>query len=206
MKNLPQIFESNRRWAKQTHKDNPNLFEDLSDGQNPDYLWIGCADSRVPANQITDLPPGNLFVHRNIANVVLHSDINCQSVLQYAVEMLEVKHIIICGHYGCGGVKAAFEDQNLGLIDHWLSHIQDNFEKHLDEIKDLGSKEEKLDRLCEINVYAQVANTCRSPFLQKAWEGGQDISVHGLIYNLDNGQLQDLDLCISSAEEAASLE
>lgn len=201
MDKLTELFENNRRWSDRIKKETPDFFNDLSEGQIPDYLWIGCSDSRVPANQVVDLPPGNLFVHRNIANVVLHSDLNCQSVLQYAVETLKVKHIIICGHYGCGGVGAAFKGQSMGLIDHWLRHIQDTIDEYQNEIEDIESEEEKIDRLCEINVYAQVMNVCHSPIVQGGWENGQELSVHGLIYDLETGRLQDLDLSISSLEE-----
>jgi carbonic anhydrase len=205
MKKLPELFENNRQWAERMRDQDPNFFKELSEDQNPDYLWIGCADSRVPANQIIDQSPGDVFVHRNIANVVIHSDLNCQSVLQYAVEVLKVKHIIVCGHYGCGGVTAAFENQELGLIDNWLRHIKDIYSQHLEEIKKIGSRDKKIDRLCEINVRAQATNVAHSPFVQKAWKEGQELSVHGWIYNLENGHLNDLDLCISSADETSSI-
>ncbi len=205
MKKLPNLFENNRQWAEQTRKNNPDFFKELSKDQNPEYLWIGCSDSRVPASQIVNLSPGDIFVHRNIANVVVHSDLNCQSVLQYAVEVLKVKHIIVCGHYGCGGVSAAFENQRLGLIDNWLRHIKDVYNKYANELADLESKQEKINSLCEINVHAQVMNVCHSPFVQEAWKNGQELSVHGWIYSLKNGQLNDLDLCISSTEDTSSI-
>ncbi len=205
MKKLPELFEKNREWAKQIREEYPDFFKELSKDQNPEYLWIGCSDSRVPANQIIDLSPGDLFVHRNIANVVVHSDLNCQSVIQYAVDALKVKHIIVCGHYGCGGVKAAFENQSLGLIDNWLQHIKDVQKQYQDELDKIDSKTDKVNRLCEINVHEQVMNVCHSPFVQEAWKSGQEISVHGWIYDLKNGLLNDLDLCISSAEELDSV-
>lgn len=205
MKKLPELFENNRQWAERIRDETPHFFEKLAKGQSPEYLWIGCSDSRVPATQIIDLKPGDIFVHRNIANVVIHSDLNSQSVLQYAVSVLKVKHIIVCGHYGCGGVKAAYENQELGLIDNWLCHIREHFEPHLQNLDEIDSEEEKINRLCEINVRAQVQNVTQSPFVQKAWKNNQDLSVHGWIYNLENGHLNDLDLCISSSEEASSI-
>lgn len=205
MKKLPELFENNRQWVEQMQQKHPDFFDDLAEGQNPDYLWIGCADSRVPASEVVGLTAGDMFVHRNVANVVLHSDLNCQSVLQYAVEVLKVKHVIICGHYGCGGVTSAYEGTDLGLIDNWLQSIQDVIDNNLDKIEGLDSREEKINRLCEVNVKAQVKNVCRSPFVQKAWEGGQELSVHGWIYSLETGLLTDLDLCISSNEEAAAI-
>lgn len=205
MGNLSVLFDQNQEWADNIKEQQPDFFKKLSEGQNPDYLWIGCADSRVPANQVIDQSPGDVFVHRNIANVVVHSDLNCQSVLQYAVEMLKVKHIIVCGHYGCGGVTAAFENQELGLIDNWLRHIKDVYHQNIQEIDQIEDRDEKIDRLCEINVRAQTMNVAHSPFVQKAWEKGQQLSIHGLIYNLETGHLNDLDLRISSAEETSSI-
>jgi len=205
MSNLPELFENNRQWAEQMRDKHPDFFDELADGQSPDYLWIGCADSRVPASEVVGLTAGDMFVHRNVANVILHSDLNAQSVLQYAVEVLKVKHVIVCGHYGCGGVTAAYEGSDFGLIDNWLQNVSDVIDDHREAISDIDSKEDKINRLCEINVGAQVHNVCRSPFVQDAWEAGQDLSVHGLIYSLENGLLTDLDLCISSAEEAAAI-
>lgn len=199
------LLNNNRKWADKIREDNPDFFENLSKGQNPDYLWIGCSDSRVPPTQIVDLKPGDMFVHRNIANVVLQSDLSCQSVIQYAVEVLKVKHIIVCGHYGCGGVTAAYENQKLGLIDRWLGHIRDDFNPHLEKLEEIDSEEGKIDRLCEINVHAQVENVAHSSFVQQAWKKDQQLSVHGIIYSLKNGQLKDLDICVSSADEASSL-
>ena len=205
MSNLPELFENNRQWAEQMRDKHPDFFDELAAGQSPDYLWIGCADSRVPASEVVGLTAGDMFVHRNVANVILHSDLNAQSVLQYAVEVLKVKHVIVCGHYGCGGVTAAYEGSDFGLIDNWLQNVSDVIDDHREAISDIDYKEDKINRLCEINVGAQVHNVCRSPFVQDAWEAGQDLSVHGLIYSLENGLLTDLDLCISSAEEAAAI-
>lgn len=203
MKKLPSLFENNREWAKRVKEEQPNFFEELSKDQNPEYLWIGCSDSRVPANEIVDLAPGDLFVHRNIANLIIHSDLNSQAVIQYAVEVLKVKHVIICGHYGCGGVRASMQDQNFGLIDNWLLHIKDTFRKYQEEISSIKDGNEKVNRLCELNVYTQVMNVCNNPFVQQAWDGNQPLSVHGWIYSLEDGLIKDLDLCISSKKEAA---
>lgn len=205
MSKLSELFEKNRQWVEQIREKNPGFFKELSEGQSPDYLWIGCSDSRVPATQVVDLEPGDMFVHRNVANVVLHSDLNFQSVLQYSVEALKVKHIIVCGHYGCGGVTAAYENQDLGLLNNWLQNIKDVIADNRDEVDGIKSEKEKINRLCEINVHAQVMNVCRSPFVQQAWKNGQGLSVHGLIYDLETGLLKDLDLCISSAGEVSSV-
>lgn len=202
MKKLTELFENNREWVEQIREKQPDFFKDLAEGQQPDYLWIGCSDSRVPATQVADLNPGDMFVHRNIANVVLHSDLNIQSVIQYAVASLKVKHIIVCGHYGCGGVTAAYEDQDLGLINNWLQNIKDVIADNRDKVEGIKSQKEKINRLCELNVHAQVRNICRSPFVQQAWEKGHELSVHGLIYDLETGLLKDLDINISSAAEA----
>lgn len=191
MKTLKRLFENNLAWAENIRRDNPYFFLNLSKQQAPDYLWIGCSDSRVPANQIVDLPPGEVFVHRNIANVVVHSDLNCLSVIQYAVEVLEVKHIILCGHYGCGGVTAALEKQEHGLVDNWLRHIVDVIRLHEEELNALKS-EEKLDRLCELNVREQVKNICDSQVVRSAWRAGKELYVHGWIYNIENGILKDM--------------
>lgn len=201
MKKLSPLFENNRNWAKEIKKQHPDFFEELSKDQNPEYLWIGCSDSRVPANEIVGLAPGDLFVHRNVANLVVHSDVNSQAVIQYAVEVLKVKHIIVCGHYGCGGVKASMQQQGLGLIDNWLLHIKDTYKHFRDEITAITNKDEQTDRLCELNVHVQVMNVCRTPFVQKAWKEGQELSVHGWIYNLQDGLLKDLGLRISSSNE-----
>lgn len=176
----------------------PEFFSLLSRQQTPDYLWIGCSDSRVPANQIVNLPPGELFVHRNIANLVIRTDLNCLSVIQFAVEVLKVKHIIICGHYGCGGIQAAMEDKSYGLIDNWLCHIRDLSRLNTAKLAEL-KQPEKLDLLCELNVKEQVVNACNTSIVQKAWKSGAELSVHGWIYNIENGILKELDTCITSS-------
>jgi len=191
MKKLESILKRNLDWAQAVTEADPDFFSNLSKQQHPEYLWIGCSDSRVPANQIMDLPPGEVFVHRNLANLVVHTDLNCLSVIQYAVEVLTVKHIIVCGHYGCGGIKAAMDEQHHGLIDNWLRHIRDVRRFHADKLERL-EHDEKLNALCELNVVEQVTNVCNSTIVQKAWRDGVDLSVHGWIYNIKNGLLQDL--------------
>ena len=200
MKTLEYLFEKNRLWAKSVTDREPDFFSSLSRQQNPEYLWIGCSDSRVPANQIVDLPPGEVFVHRNIANVVVHTDLNCLSVIQYAVEVLRVKHIIVCGHYGCGGVMAAIDQQEHGLIDNWLRHIRDVYRLHREELQSLEGKA-LASRLCELNVQEQVSNVCHTTIVQNAWKAGANLSIHGWIYDIGNGVLQDLGTCVSSLEE-----
>lgn len=205
MKKLSSLFENNRKWAKRIKEQQPDFFRELSKDQNPEYLWIGCSDSRVPANEIVGLAPGDLFVHRNVANLIVHSDLNSQAVIQYAVEVLKVKHVIVCGHYGCGGVKASLQHQSFGLIDNWLLHIKDIYDRFEEELADITDEEEKADRLCELNVRAQVMNVCHNPFVQQAWKKNQELSVHGLIYRLEDGLLKDLELCISSGKETPSI-
>ena len=200
MSRLTELFDRNRKWADAVNAKDPDFFSKLANQQSPDYLWIGCADSRVPANQIVDLPPGEVFVHRNIANMVVHTDLNCLSVLQYSVDILEVKHIIVCGHYGCGGVKASMDNLEHGLIDNWLRHIKDVQRFHKELFKGL-SKHEQQDLLCELNVIEQVKNVCNTTIVQNAWKSGQTISIHGWIYNIDNGILHDVIPCISSLSE-----
>lgn len=200
MKTLQPLIDKNHHWATTCVEKDPQFFTRLVDQQDPDYLWIGCADSRVPANQIVNLPPGEVFVHRNIANVVVHTDLNCLSVIQYAVDVLQVKHIIVCGHYGCGGVKAALDNSDHGLIDNWLRHIRDVIRFHSEEI-DRQPEAEQLNRLCELNVMEQVRNVCNTTIVQDAWKRGVALSVHGWIYRLENGILNDLDTCITSPEE-----
>ncbi len=199
MKTLKHLFDANLAWATSTRDKDPEFFTRLSKKQAPEYLWIGCSDSRVPANQIVNLPPGEVFVHRNIANVVVHTDLNCLSVIQFAVEVLKVKHIIVCGHYGCGGIKAAMEDQDHGLIDNWLRHIKDVFRFNAGKFEGLGH-DEKLNLLCELNVKEQVTNICNTSIVQNAWKKGSELSVHGWIYNIENGILKDLDTCVTSSE------
>ena len=194
MDELQQLFSNNRRWADKMKARDPEFFERLSAQQSPKYLWIGCADSRVPANEIIGLLPGEVFVHRNVANVVVHADLNCLSVVQYAVDVLKVEHIIVCGHYGCGGVAAALDNRRLGLIDNWLRH------KHAIVVESvLGPA--KLDTLCELNVIEQAANVCHSTVMQDAWARGHQVTVHGWIYRLQDGELRDLGASASSAED-----
>jgi carbonic anhydrase len=191
MPRLKLLLENNRKWSERIRTLDPDFFPTLSNQQNPRYLWIGCADSRVPANEIVGLKPGELFVHRNVANVVVHTDLNCLSVLQYAVDVLGVNCIIVCGHYGCGGVRAALENRPLGLIDNWLRHIQDVAHKHAAELDPLDD-DARCDRLCELNVLEQVENLCRTTILRDAWARGQDTVVVGCVYSLQDGLLRDL--------------
>jgi carbonic anhydrase len=192
LKTLKHLLERNLAWATEIKENDPEFFASLSKEQTPDYLWIGCSDSRVSANQIVDLPPGKMFVHRNIANVVVHTDLNCLSVIQFAVEILKVKHIIVCGHYGCGGVKAAMENQEHGLIDNWLRHIKDVRRFHADKLDELEF-DKKFDLLCELNVIEQVTNVCNTTTVQGAWKNRAELSVHGWIYDIHNGVLRDLE-------------
>lgn len=191
MKTLQDLFASNKQWAEAISAETPSFFDNLSKQQSPDYLWIGCSDSRVPANQIVDLAPGEVFVHRNIANVVVHTDLNALSVLEYAVKVLDVDYVIVCGHYGCGGVKASMGDESFGMIDNWLRHIKDvaRFNQH--ELGDLEG-EAKFDRLCELNVIEQVNNVVNTSIVQEAWQEGKKLSVHGWIYGLKDGRIKDL--------------
>ena len=182
---------------------NPRFFSDLLERQNPEYLWIGCSDSRVPANQVVDLAPGDVFVHRNVANVVVHTDLNCLSVLQYAVDILRVKHIIVCGHYGCGGVRASLEGARHGLVDNWLRHVVDVNEKHAAEIQSLPEAD-RLDRLCELNVIEQVMNVCQTTIVQDAWERGQPLQVHGWVYGLKDGIVRDTNFSVDNPGVAAT--
>lgn len=204
MRILSDLFENNRAWAAEMTRQDPAFFARLSSQQSPQFLWIGCADSRVPANQIVGLPPGEMFVHRNVANVVVHTDLNCLSSIQFAVEVLRVRHIIVCGHYGCGGVLAALRDEQLGLIDNWLRHVQDVATKHRAELTALTSETERHRRLCELNVLAQVVNVGQTPVVRGAWARGQPLAVHGWIYALDDGLLRDLDLCVMSEADLRS--
>lgn len=199
MKTLKHLFDNNLAWATSIKNKDPEFFTRLSKQQDPEYLWIGCSDSRVPANQITNLQPGEVFVHRNIANVVVHTDLNCLSVIQFAVDVLKVKHIIICGHYGCGGIKAALENQEHGLIDNWLRHIKDVIRFNAPKFEGL-EHDEKLDLLCELNVKEQVKNVCNTTIVQKAWKQGKELSVHGWIYSIENGILKDLETCTTSTD------
>lgn len=197
------LLQRNRAWAAQITQEDPDFFKSLAEAQHPKYLWIGCADSRVPANQILGLIPGEIFVHRNVANVVVHSDLNCLSVLQFAVDVLKVEHVLVVGHYGCGGVAAALANRRLGLIDNWLRHIQDIRLKH-SELLDAVPEEGRADRLCELNVIEQVVNVCKTTIVQDAWERGQQIHIHGWTYDLTDGLLQDLKIRISAAGDIAT--
>ncbi|WP_417914362.1 carbonate dehydratase [Candidatus Electronema sp. JM] len=201
MRVLKRLFEQNRTWAAKVKEQQPDFFLKLAKQQNPEYLWIGCADSRVPANQITDLLPGEIFVHRNIANLVVHTDLNCLSVIQYAVDVLKVKHIIVCGHYGCGGIRAAMENKENGLIDNWLLNIKDIYRYHQQKIDALPDKSARFDLLCELNVVEQVANVCHTTIVQNAWKNGQELAVHGWIYSIEDGILRDLNVCVTNLDE-----
>ena len=202
MRKLKKLFENNKRWAARTSENDPEFFKILSMQQNPEYLWIGCSDSRVPANEIVDLLPGELFVHRNVANVVVHTDHNCLSVMQYAVEVLKVKHIMVVGHYGCGGVQAVLNEARFGLIDNWLRHVGDVKEKHIEQLNALP-EQERLNSLIELNVIEQVRNVCRTNIVQDAWAKGQELTIHGWVYGLANGHLNDLESVVTCAEEAS---
>jgi carbonic anhydrase len=193
MSRLPELFNNNRDWASRMRQAQPDFFERLLGQQSPRYLWIGCADSRVPANEIVGLLPGELFVHRNVANLVVHTDLNCLSVLQYAVDVLRVEHVIVCGHYGCGGIAAARRGVPLGLIDNWLRHVQDTETRHQDELNALGDDARMLDRLCELNVLEQAQNVKRTTAVQDALKRGQRLDVHAWVYRLNNGLLRDLE-------------
>lgn len=205
MKLLQHLFDNNRRWAERVTNAEPLFFENLKGQQAPKYLWIGCADSRVPANQILGLAPGEVFVHRNIANIVTHSDFNCLSVIEYAVRYLEVEHIIVCGHYGCGGVEAALHDNKLGLIDNWLRHIRDVRQKHAADLGLIEDEEAALARLSELNVIEQVHNVCHTTIVQDAWDRGRSLAVHGWIYSIADGLLKDLGACIAGPEELSAV-
>ncbi len=200
MRVLSHLFANNQSWAAETTLRQPDFFAGLANQQTPEYLWIGCSDSRVPANQIVGLLPGQMFVHRNVANLVVHTDLNCLSAIQFAVDVLRVKHIIVCGHYGCGGVLSALRDEKLGLIDNWLRHVQDVASKHRIELSSLANESQRHHRLCELNVIEQVVNVSQTTIVQQAWERGQPLAVHGLIYGLANGLLQDLGICITNPE------
>ncbi|WP_223670204.1 carbonate dehydratase [Kangiella shandongensis] len=194
MSDVKKLIENNRNWAAKTVDEQPDFFNELSEQQAPKYFWIGCSDSRVPANQITGLMPGEVFVHRNVANVVSSTDLNCLSVMQFAVEVLKVEHIIVCGHYGCGGVNAALGNQQFGLIDSWLSNIKDVYIKNEAKFKPIKNDEERSNLMCELNVMEQVQNVCNTTIVQNAWVRGQKLSVHGWCYSLKNGHIKDLEV------------
>ncbi|WP_395755170.1 carbonate dehydratase [Edwardsiella ictaluri] len=199
MKEIEKLIANNQAWSQQVKEDNPNFFAKLAESQRPRFLWIGCSDSRVPAEQLTGLQPGELFVHRNVANLVIHTDLNCLSVVQYAVDVLQVEHIIICGHLGCGGFEAAVNNPELGLIDNWLLHIRDIWYKHSTLLGELPP-EKRMDTLCELNVIEQVYNLGHSTILQSAWKRGQKVMIHGWVYGLQDGRLHDLDITAISRE------
>lgn len=201
MRKLGHLFANNRAWVNRITFNDPSFFQRLAEQQSPELLWIGCSDSRVPANEIIGMPPGEVFVHRNVSNLVVHSDLNCLSVLQYGVDALHVKHIIVCGHYHCGGVIAALQNKRLGLIDDWLRHIHEVQEKHEFRLSQILDLDEKIKKLCELNVIEQVLNVCETTIVQDAWGRGQDISVHGWIYDVADGLLKDLGLCVTGVEE-----
>lgn len=205
MRTLKHLIDNNRTWAAKMTADDPAFFQHLAALQAPKYLWIGCSDSRVPANQIIGLLPGEVFVHRNIANVVVHTDLNCLSVIQYAVEVLHVEDIMVVGHYGCGGVRAAMHNQELGLIDNWLRHIKDVYQKHEHDLDSIADQGRRFDRFCELNVIEQVANVCHTTIVQGAWRRGQTLNVHGWIYGLQDGHLRDLNITVTGADELPSL-
>ena len=200
-KTLAQLLEYNRAWAARMVDENPDFFGKLAKLQAPQYLWIGCSDSRVPANQITGLAPGEVFVHRNVSNLVIHTDMNCLSVLQFAVDHLKVRHVIVCGHYGCGGVRAALENKPHGLIDNWLRHIRDVYAKSRAEVDALKGVAVQVNRLCELNVVEQVRNVCNTTVIQDAWARGQKVTVHGWIYGIEDGLLKDLGYSFDSQED-----
>lgn len=201
MRFLKNLFDNNRSWAASMIARDPQFFQKLAAQHAPQYLWIGCADSRVPANEIIGLMPGEVFVHRNVANIVVHTDLNCLSVIQYAVEVLAVKHIIVCGHYGCGGVNTAMQNREFGLIDNWLRHLKDIYQKHEVTLNALDDETARANRFCELNVIEQVHHVCHTTIVQGAWRRGQELAVHGWVYGLSDGLLKDLNVSITSTDE-----
>ncbi len=199
---LDNLFANNRAWADEMRRQDPDFFTRLSGQQTPHYLWIGCSDSRVPANQIVGLMPGDMFVHRNVANVVVHADLNCLSAIQFAIDVLRINHIIVCGHYGCGGVLAALRDDKLGLTDNWLRHVQDVRAKHQQELDALKSEEERHRRLCELNVTEQVVNVSRTTVVREAWARGHAVAIHAWVYDIHDGLLRDLGTCVTAEADA----
>jgi carbonic anhydrase len=204
MKDLKRLLEQNRAWAESITASDPEFFPTLAKQQTPRFLWIGCSDSRVPATQLVGMVPGEMFVHRNVANLVDHNDFNCLSVIQYAVDVLKVEHIIVCGHRGCGGVKAAMDNLHLGLIDNWLRNVQDVLHTHEESLSRLRDEDKRLDRLCELNVIEQVLNVGRTTIVQSAWQRGQELVIHGWIYGLDDGLLRDLGISIDNSDGLAA--
>ena len=201
---LQRLLDNNRTWSEGIRLQDPEFFSKLAAQQGPEYLWIGCSDSRVPANQIVGLLPGEVFVHRNVANVVVHADLNCLSVLQFAVDVLKIRHVIVCGHYGCGGVRAACQNERMGRVDNWLRHVQDVAQKYAVALSGTGSATERVNRLCELNVLEQVANVCQTTVIQDAWDRGQNVTVHGWIYALQDGLLRNLNVGGASAADFQS--
>lgn len=201
MSTIDHLFEKNRRWAEQVNEEDPTFFKSLSEQQSPKYLWIGCSDSRVPANELLGMQPGEVFVHRNIANQVIHTDLNCLSVIQFAVDVLKVEEIIVCGHYGCGGVIASLDDKSHGLIDNWLRHIEDVYRFHKETMENVTDEKERVNLMCELNVIEQVANVCKTTTLQNAWKNNQNVTVHGLVYNLRDGILKNLDVSVNKSDK-----
>ena len=204
MNRLDDLLQNNRAWAERVSREDPGFFERLSKQQAPKYLWIGCSDSRVPANQVVDLAPGEVFVHRNIANVVVHTDLNCLSVIQFAVDVLQVEHILVVGHYGCGGVHAALHGTRLGLADNWVRHVGDVAGKHAAVLAEVGDAELQHDRLCELNALEQVANVCQTSIVRDAWSRGQALAVHGWVYTLRDGRVHDLGLNVDGSDQLDS--
>ncbi|MBK9216880.1 MAG: carbonate dehydratase [Chloracidobacterium sp.] len=205
MSNIEHLLANNKQWAERSREQDPRFFTRLADQQNPDYLWIGCSDSRVSANVIVDLAPGEVFVHRNVANLVNHTDMNCLSVIQFAVEVLQVEHIIVCGHYGCGGIVAAMDSERHGLIDNWLRHIRDTANLHADRLEAICDPTERNNKLCELNVAEQVVNVGETTIVLDAWERAQPLSIHGWVYSLADGLIRDLDISIESEAELRGL-
>ena len=202
---IEHLFGNNKAWSERKHSEDPEFFTRLVNQQSPEYLWIGCSDSRVPANQIVGLAPGEVFVHRNIANVVVHTDLNALSVIHYAVAILRVKHILVVGHYGCGGVKAALNDNHTGLTDNWLRHVQDVRDRHETRLAQIDDAEERLNRMCELNAIHQVVNVCQTSILREAWQRGQSVTVHAWCYSLNDGLIRDLGVSANSRDEALEL-
>ncbi len=205
MRELKNLFQKNDDWVKRRLSQDPAFFKKLASDQVPNYLWIGCSDSRVPANEVVGLEPGELFVHRNVANIFPHTDFNCLSVLEFAIKILKIKHVIVCGHYGCEGIKAAMQDHQLGLVDNWLRHIRDIYaasKEELDQIKDPKSRS---NRLVELNILQQVLNVCHTTIVQEAWDKGQPLFVHGWVYEMETGKLKDLNCCISSIDQVETI-
>jgi len=205
LRSIEELFANNRAWAHSVKTADPDFFEKLANQQAPEYLWIGCSDSRVPANQIVGLPPGEVFVHRNVANMVVHTDFNCLTVLQYAVDVLRIKHVLVVGHYNCGGVRAAYENRDNGLIDNWLRNIKDVQQRHRRRIAALETDDERVNLLCELNVTSQVFNVCHTTIVQNAWSRGQPLSVHGWVYSLKDGLINDLQCTVSGPEQISAV-